>query len=274
MNMPELPEVENIRMTLAPRLLGHKVADVKIRLGRIIKWPSAEGFARGIVGGTIGAVLRRGKYLMLALSGQKILVAHLRLTGALIVAPPDEEPPYARVQIFLSDGNCLWYTDVRTLGALYLLNEGEDAIKGLRELGPEPLEGQLTAAYFAKTMGGRAAAVKGVLLDQSAIAGIGNIYADEALALAGVAPSKRACDLTPDEAEMLRGAVISVIRQGIANRGTSFRDYKDANGQKGDNQNHLLAYGRRGQPCRKCGAPLEYARVAGRGTTYCPFCQK
>ena len=272
--MPELPEVENIRLTLTPHLLGRGIDDVQIYLPRIIKRPSAEDFSAGVIGGVINDVLRRGKYLLVSFTNQKFLVAHMRLTGALIAAGPDEAPPYARVRFSLSDGNSLWYTDVRTLGALYLLNEGETAIKGLRELGPEPLDGQLTAACFAQIMKKRSAAVKGVLLDQSAIAGVGNIYADEALALAGVLPSRKASELSPEEAERLHRALIGVIRQGIANGGTSFRDYKDGDGKKGDNQNYLLVYGRRGQPCRKCGEPLTYARVAGRGTTYCPRCQK
>ncbi|MDR3349129.1 MAG: bifunctional DNA-formamidopyrimidine glycosylase/DNA-(apurinic or apyrimidinic site) lyase [Acidaminococcales bacterium] len=272
--MPELPEVENIRLTLLPHLLGRRIDAVQIYLDRIIKWPSPGDFIRGIVGGAINGVLRRGKYLIISFEDKKSLVAHMRLTGALIAAGPEDAPPYARVRFSLSDGNCLWYTDVRTLGTLYLLDEGENVVKGLRELGPEPLDGQLSAAFFAEIMKKRSAAVKGVLLDQSAIAGIGNIYADEALALAGILPARKASGLSPEEAESLRKALISVIRQGIDNRGTSFRDYKDGDGQKGDNQNHLLVYGRRGQPCRKCGAPLAYARVAGRGTTYCPLCQK
>ncbi|MDR2007080.1 MAG: bifunctional DNA-formamidopyrimidine glycosylase/DNA-(apurinic or apyrimidinic site) lyase [Acidaminococcales bacterium] len=272
--MPELPEVENIRRTLRPHLLGRGIADVQIYLDRIIKWPSAKDFSAGIAGGVINDVSRRGKYLLVSLASQKLLVAHMRLTGALIASGPGDAPPYARVRFSLSDGNCLWYTDVRTLGALYLLGAGENVIKGLRELGPEPIDGQLTAACFAQIMKKRSAAVKGVLLDQSAIAGVGNIYADEALALAGVMPSRKASDLSPEEAERLREALIGVIGQGIANRGTSFRDYKDGDGKKGDNQNYLLVYGRRGQPCLKCGAPLAYARVAGRGTTYCPRCQK
>jgi formamidopyrimidine-DNA glycosylase len=272
--MPELPEVENIRLTLSPHLLGRKIAAAQIYLPRIIKWPSAEEFSRGVAGCAIDSLGRRGKYLLIGLDGKKSLVAHMRMTGALLVKGPGDAPPYARARFSLSDGNCLWYTDVRTFGALYLLNEGEDVIKGLRELGPEPTDEQLTGACFAKIMQKRSAAVKGVLLDQSAIAGIGNIYADEALALAGLLPTRKACELTEEETERLRKAVIDVIRQGIANRGTTFRDYRDGDGRQGDNQNHLLVYGRRGEPCRKCGEPIAYARVAGRGSSYCPHCQK
>ncbi len=271
--MPELPEVESIRRTLAPHLLGRRVAAVKIHVGRMIKHPGEEAFAAALTGRVINNLLRRGKYLLFDLDGDKLLVVHLRMTGALIVTTNGDVPDYGRIDFTLSDGSHLWYTDVRTLGTLHLMDKGETIVKGLASLGPEPLEGQLAVPYFQSALKKRKSTVKGVLLDQSAIAGIGNIYADEALFLAGIRPDRRADSLGIDESEKLHWAVLAVIAQGIENRGTTFRDYKDGEGKKGSNQEHLWVYGRSKQPCKKCGAVIEYMRVAGRGTAYCPHCQ-
>ena len=270
--MPELPEVENIRLTISPRLLGRKIAGIEIYIGRVIKWPAVEDFAQGLSGSTITGISRRGKYLIFNLDNQRFLVVHLRMTGALIISP--EQPPYSRIKFALSDGGCLWYTDVRTLGTLHLLNQGENIIKGLQTLGPEPFRGQLKRQYFAAALKNRAGSVKGVLLDQSVIAGVGNIYADEALALAGIRPDRPASGINAREITKLHQAVIKVIEQGIADRGTSFRDYKDGDGQPGEHQKHLMVYGRHGQHCRNCGNTLAYKKISGRGTTYCPSCQQ
>lgn len=269
--MPELPEVENIRVTLSPHLIGRKITDVKVYIDRMIKYPSPEDFCAGLKGVVINNILRRGKYLIITFENQKMLVVHLRLTGALIVA--EEQPEYARIKFSLSDGNNLWYTDVRTLGTLHLMNFGENIVKGLGTLGPEPDKEHLSLAYFKNALKSRGASVKGVLLDQTAIAGIGNIYADEALILAGVRPDRKASSLTDSELKKLHKAVIDVIAQGIKNKGTTFRDYKDGEGNKGSNQEHLLAYGRHGQSCLKCGTIMEYKKVAGRGSSFCPNCQ-
>ncbi len=271
--MPELPEVESVRRTLSPHLLGRRIADIKIYVDRMIKHPGVEEFTSGLKGRVINNLLRRGKYLLFDLDGDKLLVVHLRMTGALIAVSGTETPDYGRIDFVLSDGSHLWYTDVRTLGTLYLINKGDTLIKGLSSLGPEPLTGQLDIGYFSTVLQKRKGPVKGVLLDQSAIAGIGNIYADEALFLAGIRPDRKANSLSAAEMKKLYSAVLAVIAQGIENRGTTFRDYKDGEGKKGSNQEYLLVYGRGKQPCKKCGAVIENSRVAGRGTAYCPACQ-
>ncbi len=271
--MPELPEVENIRKTLLPHLLGRRIVDVQIYIDRMIKYPQSSEFAQNIVGVTINNVLRRGKYLLFVFDDEKLLVVHLRMTGALIVTEKDEMPAYARIKFSLSDGSILWYTDVRTLGTLHLLNKGENPIKGLRELGPEPLSVQMNAAYLKDKITGSKKSIKAVLLDQSIIAGIGNIYADEALHIAKIRPDKKAGELTDKQIKLLCQAIVKVISQAIENKGTSFRDYKDGDGQKGQNQDHLLVYGRKNKPCYTCTTPIEYQRTAGRGTCFCPKCQ-
>ncbi len=272
--MPELPEVENVRRTLAPHLLGRKITLIEIYVGRMIKWPDSDKFVAELTGRLINNLLRRGKYLLFDLDNDKLLVVHLRMTGALVVTPTDQPPPYARIRFALSDGSSLWYTDVRTLGTLHLLSKGENIIKGLKGLGPEPLAGQLDLAYLRTVLAKRKSTIKGLLLDQSVIAGIGNIYADEALAVAGIRPDRKANEISAKESKKLFEAIIKVIAQGIENRGTSFRDYKDGDGKKGSNQEHLLVYGRGKKPCHECQTPIEYVKVAGRGTCYCPKCQK
>lgn len=271
--MPELPEVENVKKTLAPHIVNKEITGVEIYVERLIKYPEVKNFVTKIVGLKIKDLQRRGKYLLFKLSDDKLLVIHLRMTGALIYSDADEMPKYTRVRFQLSKGN-LWYTDVRTLGTIHLLDKGENIIKGLANLGPEPLENDLTLDYLKSTLKEKHASIKGVLLDQAVIAGLGNIYVDEALFIAGILPSKKASEVKSKKVEKLYDAIIKVIAQGIENRGTSFRDYKDGDGNKGGNQEHLLAYGRKDQPCYTCGSLMKYVKVVGRGTCYCPKCQK
>ena len=271
--MPELPEVEIVRRTLAPHLLGRKIINTEIYLDRMIKHPSPKQFISEIKCSTINNILRRGKYLIISFDNQKLLIIHLRMTGALLASESEEAPPYAKIKFKLSDGNYLWYTDIRTFGTLYLVNTGENIVKGLSGLGPEPTKDQLKLSYLKEIFGKRKAPVKSVLLDQTAIAGLGNIYVDEALATSGIKPDRKANELTEKEIKKLHKAIIDVIAKGIENGGTTFRDYKDGEGKKGSNQNYLLVYGRSGQACNKCGSIIEYTRVAGRGTSYCPKCQ-
>ena len=271
--MPELPEVETVRRTLAPHLLGRKITDVEIYLDRLIKYPKPEQFVKELKGATFNNILRRGKYLIFSFDNQKLLIVHLRMTGALVASSYEQPPDYSKIKFKLSDGNYLWYTDIRTFGTLYLVHTGENIVKGLSELGPEPTKEQLKLVYLKKILATKKAPVKNVLLDQKNIAGLGNIYVDEALALSGIRPDRKADELDGMEIKKLHKAILAVIAQGIENGGTTFRDYKDGEGKKGSNQEYLCVYGRRGQPCRTCGSSIEYMRVAGRGTSYCPKCQ-
>lgn len=273
--MPEMPEVEQVRRSIAPHIVGKKIISVEIYLDRLIKHPSPELFASGLRGRTISSVGRRGKYLLINTDTEAKLLVHLRMTGALIAQSAARiAPPYAKIKFSLSDGMTLWFTDIRTFGTLYLLTDDDFHVEGYETLGAEPLSEEFTPAYLAERARESRRPVKTFILDQRMIAGLGNIYADEALALAGISPLRAASSLQEEEIAALHGAINAVIAQGIRNRGTTFRDYKDGEGKKGGNQDYLAVYGRRGEPCKKCGAPLAYAKVGGRGTVYCEHCQK
>lgn len=272
--MPELPEVEQVRKTLAPHILGRTITGVEVYLPRQIVHPGPEAFIKALTGATFTGVGRRGKYLLLEFDSMR-LVVHLRMTGALFVKDQEAaEPKYAKIKFALTGGTNLWFTDIRTFGTLYLINNDDYHIKGLETLGPEPLSPDFNEKYLAGACAKSARPIKSLILDQTVIAGLGNIYADESLAAAGILPFRVASTLSVEETARLYTAINAAIAQGIANRGTTFRDYMDGEGNMGENQNHLLVYGRRGKPCRRCARPLSSCKVGGRGTTYCEFCQK
>lgn len=274
--MPEMPEVENIRRGLAERLVGRRILQTEVLLTRLVKWPDAEAFRALATGRTVEAVERRGKYLLLALDGGARIVVHLRMTGRLWYVPEDApRDPYARVVFHLEGGGFLIYADLRTLGTLYGLGAAELwRVAGLASLGPEPLSEAFTAAYLGEKLRGHRGKIKSFLLDQKRIGGIGNIYADEALHLAGVHPARAGKDLTPEEIEALHAAINRVIADGIADGGTTFRDYRNGIGKEGAHQEKLFVYGRKGLPCRRCGAAIEKTAIGGRGTHFCPVCQR
>lgn len=273
--MPEMPEVEQVRKTLAPHIIGKTITAVEVMLPRLIKHPTPEAFVEGLLGKTIYEIKRKGKYLILQVGQDQELIVHLRMTGALIAqASHMEAPKYAKIKFTLSDGVNLWFTDIRTFGTLYLVTGSDAYIEGYETLGPEPLSSGFTVEYLVPLAAKSRKPVKTFILDQKIIAGLGNIYADEALALAGILPMRLANSLTFEELTRLHSAANAVIAQGIRNRGTTFRDYKDGEGKQGDNQNHLLVYSRGGQPCRSCGTVLKTTKLGGRGTVYCDHCQK
>ena len=267
--MPELPEVEQVRKTLAPHIEGKKFQKVEVFLPRLVKYPTPELFVKKLTGRTVKKVNRRGKYLLLE-TDKGTLVVHLRMTGALVVSA--SVPAYAKIKFTLSDKVTMWFTDIRTFGTLYFVDD-DYVIEGLATLGPEPLTGALTPEYLAPLAAKCRKPVKTFILDQTVIAGLGNIYADECLALSGISPLRLANKLKESEFPKLVDAINKVSAQGIKNHGTTFRDYKDGEGKKGNNQNFLLVYGRGGEPCKKCGCKLEKTKVGGRGTVYCPHCQ-
>lgn len=273
--MPEMPEVEQVRKTLVPHIEGRKILAVDIMLDRLIKYPSPEEFVKGLVGKTIHHVGRRGKYLVLETAPEQQLIVHLRMTGALLAQKKElPAPPYAKIKFMLDGDEDMWFTDIRTFGTLYLVTNHDTYIEGYETLGPEPLSAGFSAAYLAPLAEKSRKAIKTFILDQKIIAGLGNIYADECLALAGILPMRTASSLSSEEIERLCEAINSVIAQGIKNHGTTFRDYKDGEGNKGDNQNHLLVYSRAGKPCKKCGRTLVQTKIGGRGSVYCESCQK
>ena len=274
--MPEMPEVEIIRRYLDKQLTGQRIMGVDLLLPRQIKWPEPKGYRAMAIGRTIAGMNRRGKYLLMALDNGSELVFHLRMTGRLVYEPDGvNHDSHARLLFQLDGGGLLVYGDTRTLGTLYALSSGERwRIHGLAEMGPEPLTEDFTPAYIQQTAKGRRTAVKSFLLNQKYIGGIGNIYADEALFLAGIHPLRPVGSLSAAECQRLHQSVNTVIAAGIRDGGTTFRDYKNGEGKQGSHQEQLYVYNRQGQPCRRCGTEIEKMTVGGRGTHLCPQCQR
>ena len=281
--MPELPEVETIARDLRPQLAGRRIESVHLTRdpairGRLVRYPAATRFVRGLRGRTIKSVERRGKYLVMPLDqdGQR-LVVHLGMTGHLRVWEPEETPvKHTHFRALLDSGLELRYDDPRQFGRL-LLGTQEELVAGRAfpaKLGPEPIHGDLSEAEFEKIVKSRRRPIKSALLDQSFLAGVGNIYADEACFRAGIRPSRWTHRLTARERRALYSAIQEVLENSIAARGSSVINYVDAFGLRGTNQEKLLVYGRRGEPCVKCGTPLQGTRLAGRGTVYCRKCQR
>lgn len=273
--MPELPEVEQVKNSLRPYIKNKIIKNIEINVSRLIKYPDSHTFETRIVNRRINDIIRRGKYLIILLDGDLRLVIHLRMTGSLIFKKDSTYPPdKPRVIFYLTDGSILYYCDTRTLGTIHLLTPEENPISGLNKLGPEPISPSFSLKYFTHACQSQKRTLKAMLLDQSVIAGLGNIYVDEALAASHLHPAMLANALNNKQISTLHKAIKDIIKQAIANRGTTFRDYKDADGAKGSNQEHLLVYGRKGKPCPFCQMPLVYAKIAGRGTVFCPDCQK
>lgn len=274
--MPELPEVETVRRTLEPRLAGRKISGVEILTPKIIKQPGTAEFASGLTGRTVLGVDRRGKYLLLHLSGGMTLVTHLRMTGQLTCCSPERErDKHTHVIIFLDNGWELRFADLRKFGEMHLLPTGNyGSISGLANLGPEPLGEEFVPNEFTAGLKGKKTKIKALLLDQSFLAGLGNIYVDEALYRAGVHPERPAGSLTVREAGTLYETVREVLAEGIKYRGTSVKDYVDGDGKAGSFQDRLKAYGRAGEPCFRCGQPMEKVKVGGRTSVFCPQCQR
>jgi formamidopyrimidine-DNA glycosylase len=271
--VPELPEVETIRSRLAPRLAGRRIERVEIYDHRLTQPEPPEAVAAALAGERIVDVCRRGKYLVFAFESGRHLLVHLRMTGGF-QHPAEANERHRRAVVRLDDGSDVAYRDMRRFGRWLLLEPGELDEYWRGRLGHEPLERDFTTAKLARALAGRKLPVKAALLDQRTVAGIGNIYADEALWWARIHPLRPAGSLTKDEVAALRKGVRKALEVGIARHGTTLRDYRDPDGRRGRMQGELRVYGREHQPCRRCGTPIERIRAAGRGTWYCPFCQR
>jgi formamidopyrimidine-DNA glycosylase len=270
--VPELPEVETIARGLAHTVAGKTIESVKIHLAKMALAPPGVRFAAALRGERIESVGRRAKYVVMELSSGRKLVTSLRMTGRLVVQRPGEiDYPATHVVLHYTDGTRLSFADVRTFGRMRLVEPGEpwDAA-----LGVEPLSPAFTPEGFAGMLSGRTTPIKTLLLDQSRIAGIGNIYACEALWEAGIRPGKPAKALTRPAALRLYHAIRDVLARATEMRGTSVDDYVDAEGLQGGFQNALSVYGRLGEPCLKCGRPIVRTVLAQRGTWWCRNCQR
>jgi len=271
--MPELPEVETVARGLRAALIGHTIADVKVLWVRSVVPPDPAAFVRRLTGQTITDVGRRGKWVVMGLSNCNTLLIHLRMSGRLVIeseACPDDR--HLRVLILLEDGRRLSFVDPRKFGRMHLTDTPEQV---LGDLGPEPLSGEFTAGRLAEMLKQRRGRIKPLLLDQRFLAGLGNIYADEALWRARIHPLRPAHTLTSTEVRRLHTAIQAVLTAAIAGGGTTLGDetYRQADGQAGEFADELAVYGRTGQPCPRCGQTIARITVSQRGTHFCPRCQ-
>ncbi len=274
--MPELPEVETIAADLRPHLVGRTIMRCELSFPSIVRHPEPELFVDHIAGQHIKSVGRRGKFILIRLENDLVLVVHLGMTGQLrLVDPATPLAAHTHAVFVLDDGRHLRYRDPRRFGRLLLgTEEALLASKKLPRLGPEPIDPAFAPDELYRRLRRRRTSLKAVLLDQSAIAGVGNIYADESLHRARLRPDRIAATVSRQSAQRLHESLRHSLEVAIANRGSSVDTYRDAWGEIGGQQEKLLVYGRAGEPCFTCGRPLTMIRIAGRSTVFCRRCQR
>jgi formamidopyrimidine-DNA glycosylase len=289
--MPELPEVETLRGDAERHLLGRRIASIRLLVPEVVRLPAPAAFAQQLVGSSFVGARRRAKYLLLDLDSGQVLALQLALFGQFLLFPPSQAAPAPHgapapalpddlpnpdtlLILVLADGAELRVLDRSRYTRLYLAPPAELAA-ALRfdTLGPEPLDPAFTVVALAKRLQGRRARLKGLLLDQHGIAGLGNIYVDEALWRARLHPGRAASSLSPAEIKSLYQAIRDVLTEAIVNRGTTFHTYRDLLGAKGEHQDHLAVFHRQGHPCPRCGTTIERVTLASRDTHLCPGCQ-
>ena len=295
--MPELPEVETIRRDLESSLVGCKLISSEILFEKTAR-NGAAFFENVLVGKTLKNVSRRGKLLILQFAPDIFLLVHLKMTGQLIYIKGNKKiagghsislksennflssvggtlpNKHTRAIFSFAGGGKLFFNDLRKFGYLKIVDKKELALILENNYGPEPLEVALNFSYLSKILKGRKTKIKALLLDQKLVSGLGNIYVDEALFAAGVLPHRLAGTLNEEEIKKLLKAINSIIKKAILHRGTTFSDYRDSEGKKGNFSKFLQVYGRGKELCKKCGKPLHKAKIAGRGSHYCLNCQK
>lgn len=272
--MPELPEVETVVRGLRRPLVGQQITAVHYEQTKVIRTPSPDEFCARISGQVVRSIDRRAKYILCHLE-DGILAVHLKMTGRLYVAdqPATEASGvdrWIRIEFQLANGQHLYFSDARRFGGVYYIH---DIAEIAPNLGPEPLEDTFTPAVLTGRLQGRHRQIKALLLEQSFIAGVGNIYADESLFAAGIHPLRRAETLTKPEIKRLHTTIRDALNRGIQHEGASVNWYRKPDGTTGESQEHFAVYDREGQPCLKCGTPIVKIRVAQRGTHFCPHCQ-
>ncbi len=291
--VPELPEVETIRRQLEPEITGRRILDAKVLDERWTRPEPPREVEQAIAGRTIEAVERRGKYLLLRLEGHITLAMHLRMTGNLLLdedANDDGDDPrrlggerlyegspelrYLRAQLRLDGGRRLMFTDPRRFGQAVVLHDHELDEYFAARLGVEPLSDSLTAEELCRRAAGRRAPLKSFLLNQLGVAGIGNIYADEALHRAELHPLSPAGSMKPDDCERLRLGIVGALEAGLRSGGASIDDYRDTRGDQGAMQDEFLVHTREGKPCPRCGTEIKRITLGGRSTYFCPSCQR
>ncbi len=274
--LPELPEVETIAADLRPHLVGRTILRCDLSFPTIVRHPEPEVFADSVAGLRIESVRRRGKYILLELGNDLLLVVHLGMTGQLrLVAPETPMLKHTHAVFTLDDGRQLRYRDPRRFGRLLLgTQESLLASRKMPKLGPEPIDPAFAAGELYERLHRRRTSLKAVLLDQAAVAGVGNIYADESLHKARLRPDRIAASVSRKSAARLHESLRQSLATAILNRGSSVDTYRDAWGELGGQQEKLLVYGRAGEPCFTCGRPLSVIHIAGRTTVFCRRCQR
>ena len=278
--MPELPEVETVRRGLNEWTLGHTIEGGEVLLRRSLAHLSVDAFWQGVTGAAIAHWQRRGKYLLAKLERGKHeagwLGVHLRMTGQLLwVLPTDPLQKHTRVRLFLGEHE-LRFIDMRTFGQVWWVSPGQEppeVITGLRQLGPEPFSSEFSPAYLLGKLHKSQRSIKTALLDQRVVAGLGNIYADESLFKSGIRPTAIASQLSQAQGEHLHRAIIDVLQTAIAQGGTTFSHFRNLLGVNGNYIGIAWVYGRKGEPCRVCGTPIERLKLGGRSAHFCSQCQ-
>jgi formamidopyrimidine-DNA glycosylase len=269
--LPELPEVETVRRRLAPVLEGRQFEHVEIHDPRLTRPEDPLVIATELVGERVTTLDRRGKYLIVRFESGRALLIHLRMTGSLLNNP--QNASHVRAVVSLDDGTSIVYRDVRRFGTWLLLEPGDLDPYLAARVGSEPL-GAFTARALGERLAGRRAPIKGAILDQRTVAGVGNIYADEALWYARLHPLRPAGSLDQDELRRLHRGIRRALELGIRRQGSTLSTYRLPDGSSGAMQREFKVYGRLGERCDRCGTPIEKTRVAGRGTWFCPNCQR
>lgn len=274
--MPELPEVEVLRRSLEPLLVGDGIEDVEVRVPALREPVSRRSLLHGTRNRPILALRRRAKYLLVELGGERTLVFHLGMSGRLTVAPSQvPAEPHEHLTFHLASGRTLRFRDPRRFGLAFVLPSGElSRDRHFAHLGIEPLNGAFSGEMLRRAAAGRRGPVKGLLLDARVVVGIGNIYATEALHRAGIHPARSVARIGSRRWEILARSVVEVLERAIAEGGTTLNDFADGEGRGGYFQVSLEAYDRAGEPCRRCGAAIRRILQAGRSTFYCPRCQR
>jgi formamidopyrimidine-DNA glycosylase len=268
--MPELPEVETIKNELSPWVVGQSFTKIDIADARLVSGGSAQKVRRGLVGQRVENLERRGKYLIFHLSNGRSLIMHLRMTGSLLLNPK-EVNRYVRAVFGLSNGQRFIFSDRRRLGVMWLV---DDAATVIGKLGPEPLDRGFTADVLRQRLGRHRIPIKAALLDQHVVAGIGNMYADEALFAARIHPLRKANSLSPEEVQSLHNSIREVLKAAIGNKGASVDSYVRPDGELGTAHFDFKVAHKGGERCPVCGGAIERIAVQGRGTYFCPRCQR
>ncbi|MEE8193907.1 MAG: bifunctional DNA-formamidopyrimidine glycosylase/DNA-(apurinic or apyrimidinic site) lyase [Dehalococcoidales bacterium] len=268
--MPELPEVETIKNELRPHVVGRRISSVTLFWEGMLRQPSLVEFYSRIAGQRITGLSRRGKYLIFSLASGELLIVHLRMTGSLLIGKDSSLPRFTRAVLHLDDGSRIFFRDPRKFGKVQLVKD-KDSVVG--RLGPEPLEPSFTTRVLAELLARRKAPLKAVLIDQNVIAGIGNMYADEALFSAGIHPLRPANSLSPKETRRLHRAIRRVLSSAIGNKGASVSTYLRPGGELGSAQLHFRVAHQGGKTCPVCGMPIQRIPIRGRGSYFCPRCQ-